>query len=205
MKKEYLIIFYFLITSISLFAQENDKSKFSYGINFGIGSSTLENNQIGILNGNLVAIKLNVNYDFSDNEMTKLKSGIHIVGFNSSFFNGSDQSRLKNEYLQIPFELSNRISLGKEAKLNLIGAIGAYANLLLSSKILNLTNEINTKSGGINFGYNISMGTEYNISQNTSLNILLDIMNETNSIKKNGYEQKQTGIYLLSIGFSNRF
>ncbi|SHJ17840.1 outer membrane beta-barrel protein [Flavobacterium haoranii] len=197
-------ICFLAIFSLS-FGQETEKSKFSYGLNFGVGNSTLENNQIGVLSGNLIAIDFNVDYSFTDSDKTKLTSGVNILDFNSNFYNGTDQSRLKNEYFQIPFKLSHRVNFDKEEKLNLVAGIGAYANFLLRSKILNLNEEINTKSGGFNFGYSISMGAEYKINTNTSFGLMLDLMNEISEIKKNNYEQKQTEIILLSIGFSTRF
>ncbi|MAX71481.1 MAG: hypothetical protein CMC76_10335 [Flavobacteriaceae bacterium] len=188
------------------FAQdENIKSKFSYGLNLAVGGATLENNKVGLLNGNVFAIRFNVDYDFSDNEKTKLLSGVEIVEFNSSFFNGTDQSRLKNEYLQIPLRLVQRVSLDNEQKFNLVTSIGAYGNFLLRSKINDLSNEVDTKSGGVNFGVGISFGTDYEITSNTRVNILFDIMNETSSISKNGFRQKQKDIYLLGIGFMTRF
>jgi opacity protein-like surface antigen len=187
------------------FGQETEKSKLSYGLNFGVGNSTLKNNKLGVLSGNLIAIEFNVDYSFTDNEETKLTSGVNILDFNSNFYNGTDQSRLKNEYFQIPLKLSHRVNFDKEEKLNLVVGVGIYANLLLRSKILNLNEEINTKSGGFNFGYNLSMGAEYKINTNTSFGLILDVMNEINEIKKNNYEQKQTEILLLSIGFSTRF
>lgn len=192
------------ITSFS-FAQENDKSKFSYGLNFGVGNSTLKNNQIGVLDGNLLAIKFNVDYDFNNNSRTKLTSGLEALEFNSNFFNGTNQSRLKNEYLQIPLKLTHRVSLEKEEKLKLVVGISGYANFLLRSRILELSNEIDTKSGGFNLGFGISTGLDYNLSENTSVKLMFDIMNETDNIEKNGYEQKQTEIYLIGLGFSTRF
>ncbi|NQZ85917.1 MAG: outer membrane beta-barrel protein [Winogradskyella sp.] len=205
MKNKIILSVCFLGISFLSFAQEDDKSKFSYGLKFGVGSSTLENNQIGVLDGNLLAIRFNVDYNFKDDSKTKLTSGFEILEFNSSFFNGTDQSRLKNEYLQIPLRLTHRVNLDNEEKLNLIFGIGGYGNFLIRSRILELSDEINTKSGGFNFGYNISMGMDYNLTENTSVELTFDVMNETSSIDKNGYEQKQTEIYLIGIGFSTRF
>lgn len=205
MKKILFTLFcFFAITSFS-YAQENDKSKFSYGLNFGFGNSTLENNQIGVLDGNLLAIKFNVDYDFSSNSRTKLTSGLEALEFNSNFFNGTNQSRLKNEYLQIPLKLTHRVNLEKEEKLKLVIGIGGYANFLLRSRILELAKEIDTKSGGFNLGFGISTGLDYDLSENTTVKLIFDIMNETDSIKNNGYEQKQIEIYLIGLGFSTSF
>ncbi|MDH7912518.1 hypothetical protein [Winogradskyella sp. SYSU M77433] len=205
MKNFTLIIICFAFTLMSFAQDENIKSKFSYGLNLAVGGATLENNKVGLLNGNVFAIRFNVDYDFSDNEKTKLLSGVEIVEFNSSFFNGTDQSRLKNEYLQIPLRLVQRVSLDNEQKFNLVTSISAYGNFLLRSKINDLSNEVDTKSGGVNFGVGISFGTDYEITSNTRVNILFDIMNETSSISKNGFRQKQKDIYLLGIGFMTRF
>jgi hypothetical protein len=75
----------------------------------------------------------------------------------------------------------------------------------MRSNINSLSDKFNTKSGGVNFGYNITLGMEYNITQNTTFLIHSNIMNELNAIKKNGYEQKQTEIVIFNIGFSTKF
>jgi opacity protein-like surface antigen len=188
-----------------VFGQEENKSKFGYGINFGVGNSTLENNQLGNLSGNILALKFNIDYSISKEDNTKIISGIEFIDFNSSFFNGVNQSKLKNEYLQIPLKLTHRISLNENDKLSLVTGIGTYTNFLLRSNITSLSNKINTKSGGVNFGYNILLGMEYSLSQNSTLILNSDIMNEISAIKRNGYEQKQSEILLLSIGFVTKF
>lgn len=203
-KKSFFLVCLLGLSSFT-FGQQENKSKFGYGINFGVGSSTLENNQLGILSGNILALKFNIDYSISKEDNTKIISGIEFIDFNSSFFNGMNQSKLKNEYLQIPLKLTHRISLNENDKLRLVTGIGAYANFLLRSNITSLSDKINTKSGGVNFGYNILLGMEYNLSQNSTLIFNSDIMNEISAIKRNGYEQKQTEIILFSIGFSTKF
>lgn len=205
MKNKILLLVCFLAISFVSFAQEDNRSKFAYGLKFGVGNSTLENNQIGVLDGNLLALRFNVDYNLQEDSKTKLTTGLELIEFNSSFFNGTNQSRLKNEYLQIPLRLTYRLNLDKEEKLKFIVGIGGYGNFLLRSRILELADEINTKSGGFNLGYNISTGMDYRITENTSIELMFDLMNETSSINKNGFEQKQSEIYLISLGFSNRF
>jgi hypothetical protein len=187
------------------FAQEKDISKFGYGMSFGFGNSTLENNQLGVLNGNIVSLKFNVDYSLTKKEKTKIISGIEILDFNSNFFNGVNQSKLKNEYLQIPLKITHRISLEEDEKLNLFTGVGLYSNFLLRSRITSLTDKVNTKSGGVNLGYNITLGMEYNLSSSSSIRLNSDVMYELNPIKSNGYEQKQSEILLLSIGFTTKF
>ena len=187
------------------FGQQNDKSKFGYGLSFGFGNSTLENNQLGVLNGNILSLRFNVDYSLTKNENTKIISGIEILDFNSNFFNGVNQSKLKNEYFQIPLKITHRISLDKDEKFNLVTGIGLYSNFLLRSRITSLTDKVNTKSGGVNLGYNITLGMEYNLSSSSSIRLYNDIMYEFSPIKSNGYEQKQSEIILLSIGFVTKF
>lgn len=187
------------------FGQQNDKSKFGYGLSFGFGNSTLENNQLGVLNGNLLSLRFNVDYSLTKNENTKIISGIEILDFNSNFFNGVNQSKLKNEYFQIPLKITHRISLDKDEKFNLVTGVGLYSNFLLRSRITSLTDKVNTKSGGVNLGYNITLGMEYNLSSSSSIRLYNDIMYEFSPIKSNGYEQKQSEIILLSIGFVTKF
>ena len=100
-KTLYFICLFGVLTTT--FGQQNDKSKFGCGLSFGFGNSTLENNQLGVLNGNILSLRFNVDYSLTKNENTKIISGIEILDFNSNFFNGVNQSKLKNEYLQIPF------------------------------------------------------------------------------------------------------
>ena len=203
-KKIILSICFFAISSFS-FGQDKDKSKFGYGIGFGFGNSTLENSQFGVLNGNIFSLNFNVDYSFTDKGNTKLISGFDFLDVNSNFYNGINQSKLKNEYMQIPLKIKHKISFDKEDKLNLVVGIGVYANFLLRSNVTTLDGKINTESNGINFGYNYLFGMEYNLSANTSIGITADVMNELNAIKKNGLEQKQTDILLFNIGFSTRF
>jgi hypothetical protein len=205
MNRKTILLVCLLGLSTIIFAQDNDKSKFGYGMSLGFGNSTLENNQLGVLNGSLVSMRFNIDYSFTEKNNTKLTTGIEIIEFNSNFFNGLTQNKLKNEYLQIPLRLTHRIHIDKEEKLNLVTGIGTYANFLMRSNINSLSDKFNTKSGGVNFGYNITLGMEYNISQNTTFLIHSNIMNELNAIKKNGYEQKQTEIVLFNIGFSTKF
>ncbi len=195
------------LLSISILAsgQVKKKNHLGYRVSFGFGNSTLENNQLGILNGNLLALKFNIDHSFTEMGNTKFSTGIQFMDFNSNFSNGVNQSKLKNEYLQIPFILTHRISLDKDDKLKLVTGIGTYANFLLRSNITTLSGQINTKSGGVNFGYNVVLGLEYDLSHNTSINIHSDIMNEFSEIKKNRYVQKQKEIVLFSIGFSSKF
>ena len=202
-KTLYFICLFGVLTTT--FGQQNDKSKFGYGLSFGFGNSTLENNQLGILNGNLLSLRFNVDYSLTKKENTKIISGIEFLDFNSNFFNGVNQSKLKNEYLQIPLKIIHRINLDKDEKFNLVSGVGMYSNFLLRSNITSLTDKINTKSGGVNLGYNISFGMEYNLSSSSSIKLHSDVMYELNSIKSNGYEQKQSEILLLSIGFTTKF
>jgi hypothetical protein len=187
------------------FGQQNDKSKFGYGLSLGFGNSTLENNQLGVLNGNLQSLRFNIDYFLTKKENTKIISGIEFLDFNSNFFNGTNQSKLKNSYLQIPFLITNQTSLDKEEKLYLVTGIGLYANYLMRSDITSLSNKLNTKSDGINLGYNIIFGMEYKLSPNSSIKLHSNIMKEFSPIKSNGYEQKQSEIILLSIGFVTKF
>jgi hypothetical protein len=205
MIKKALYLVCLIGVSTITFGQENSKSKFGYGMSFGFGNSTLENNQLGILNGNLLSLRFNVDYSLTKKENTKIISGIEFLDFNSNFFNGVNQSKLKNEYLQIPLKIIHRINLDKDEKFNLVSGVGMYSNFLLRSNITSLTDKINTKSGGVNLGYNISFGMEYNLSSSSSIKLHSDVMYELNSIKSNGYEQKQSEILLLSIGFATKF
>ena len=202
-KTLYLVCLFGVLTTT--FGQQNDKSKFGYGLSFGFGNSTLENNQLGVLNGNILSLRFNVDYSLTKNENTKIISGIEILDFNSNFFNGVNQSKLKNEYFQIPLKITHRISLDKDEKFNLVTGIGLYSNFLLRSRITSLTDKVNTKSGGVNLGYNITLGMEYNLSSSSSIRLYNDIMYEFSPIKSNGYEQKQSEIILLSIGFVTKF
>jgi hypothetical protein len=202
-KTLYFICLFGVLTTT--FGQQNDKSKFGYGLSFGFGNSTLENNQLGVLNGNILSLKFNVDYSLTKNENTKIISGIEILDFNSNFFNGVNQSKLKNEYLQIPLKITHCISLDKDEKFNLVTGVGLYSNFLLRSRITSLTDKVNTKSGGVNLGYNITLGMEYNLSSSSSIRLHSDVMYEFSQIKSNGYEQKQSEIILLSIGFVTKF
>lgn len=202
-KTLYFICLFGVLTTT--FGQQNDKSKFGYGLSFGFGNSTLENNQLGVLNGNILSLRFNVDYSLTKNENTKIISGIEILDFNSNFFNGVNQSKLKNEYFQIPLKITHRISLDKDEKFNLVTGVGLYSNFLLRSRITSLTDKVNTKSGGVNLGYNITLGMEYNLSSSSSIRLYNDIMYEFSPIKSNGYEQKQSEIILLSIGFVTKF
>ena len=202
-KTLYLVCLFGVLTTT--FGQQNDKSKFGYGLSFGFGNSTLENNQLGVLNGNILSLRFNVDYSLTKNENTKIISGIEILDFNSNFFNGVNQSKLKNEYFQIPLKITHRISLDKDEKFNLVTGVGLYSNFLLRSRITSLTDKVNTKSGGVNLGYNITLGMEYNLSSSSSIRLYNDIMYEFSPIKSNGYEQKQSEIILLSIGFVTKF
>ncbi len=202
-KTLYLVCLFGVLTTT--FGQQNDKSKFGFGLSFGFGNSTLENNQLGVLNGNLLSLRFNVDYSLTKNENTKIISGIEILDFNSNFFNGVNQSKLKNEYFQIPLKITHRISLDKDEKFNLVTGVGLYSNFLLRSRITSLTDKVNTKSGGVNLGYNITLGMEYNLSSSSSIRLYNDIMYEFSPIKSNGYEQKQSEIILLSIGFVTKF
>ena len=202
-KTLYFICLFGVLTTT--FGQQNDKSKFGFGLSFGFGNSTLENNQLGVLNGNILSLRFNVDYSLTKNENTKIISGIEILDFNSNFFNGVNQSKLKNEYLQIPLKITHRISLDKDEKFNLVTGIGLYSNFLLRSRITSLTDKVNTKSGGVNLGYNITLGMEYNLSSSSSIRLHSDVMYEFSPIKSNGYEQKQSEIILLSIGFVTKF
>ena len=202
-KTLYFICLFGVLTTT--FGQQNDKSKFGYGLSFGFGNSTLENNQLGVLNGNILSLRFNVDYSLTKNENTKIISGIEILDFNSNFFNGVNQSKLKNEYFQIPLKITHRISLDKDEKFNLVTGIGLYSNFLLRSRITSLTDKVNTKSGGVNLGYNITLGMEYNLSSSSSIRLHSDVMYEFSPIKSNGYEQKQSEIILLSIGFVTKF
>jgi opacity protein-like surface antigen len=189
----------------SIFGQENDKSKLGYGMSLGFGNSTLENNQLGILNGNLFALRFNLDYTFTEKENTRIIFGIEVLEFNSNFYNGENQSKLKNEYLQIPLKFTHLLGLDKDKRFNLVTGIGAYANYLLRSGITSLSDKINTNSGGINFGYNIILGMEYYLSPGTSIRLNCDLMNELSTIKRSGYEQKQSEIILFNIGISTKF
>ena len=202
-KTLYFICLFGVLTTT--FGQQNDKSKFGYGLSFGFGNSTLENNQLGVLNGNILSLRFNVDYSLTKNENTKIISGIEILDFNSNFFNGVNQSKLKNEYFQIPLKITHRISLDKDEKFNLVTGVGLYSNFLLRSRITSLTDKVNTKSGGVNLGYNITLGMEYNLSSSSSIRLHSDVMYEFSPIKSNGYEQKQSEIILLSIGFVTKF
>jgi hypothetical protein len=202
-KTLYFICLFGVLTTT--FGQQNDKSKFGYGLSFGFGNSTLENNQLGVLNGNILSLRFNVDYSLTKNENTKIISGIEILDFNSNFFNGVNQSKLKNEYFQIPLKITHRISLDKDEKFNLVTGVGLYSNFLLRSRITSLTDKVNTKSGGVNLGYNITLGMEYKLSSSSSIRLHNDIMYEFSPIKSNGYEQKQSEIILLSIGFVTKF
>ena len=202
-KTLYLVCLFGVLTTT--FGQQNDKSKFGFGLSFGFGNSTLENNQLGVLNGNILSLRFNVDYSLTKNENTKIISGIEILDFNSNFFNGVNQSKLKNEYFQIPLKITHRISLDKDEKFNLVTGVGLYSNFLLRSRITSLTDKVNTKSGGVNLGYNITLGMEYNLSSSSSIRLYNDIMYEFSPIKSNGYEQKQSEIILLSIGFVTKF
>ena len=204
MKKKFFSICLLMIVSFS-FAQEDIKSKFGYGFGFGVGNSTLENNQLGVLSGNMLSLRFNIDYSFTDKENTKLISGIEFLDFNANFYNGLNQSKLKNEYLQIPLKISHRVGFGTEEKLNILVGAGMYANFLMRSKISSLEDKTNTKSGGVNFGYSVSFGMEYNLTSDTSIGVYSDVMSEINEIKNNGFEQKQTEILLLNIGISTRF
>ena len=199
-----IAFFLFAISALS-FGQEKGKSKFGYGIGFGTGNSTLENNKFGVLNGNIYSMRFNVDYNFTDKENTKIISGVEFIDLNSSFFDGIAQSKLKNEYLQIPFRITHGIGFDKEEKLSLVVGAGLYANFLLRSRVTNLDDKINTKSGGVNFGYILLLGVDYKLSTNTSVGVYGNIMEELDAIENNGYEQKQSEILLFNVGFSTRF
>ena len=68
MIKKALYLVCLIGVSTITFGQENSKSKFGYGMSFGFGNSTLENNQLGILNGNLLSLRFNVDYSLTKKE-----------------------------------------------------------------------------------------------------------------------------------------
>lgn len=153
-------IFAICIMAISFFsfAQENENSKFGYGIDFGYGNSTLEHNQFGVLNGNVMSLRFNIDYSFTNNNNTKFISGIQISDFNSNFYNGINQNKFKNKYLQIPLKFLHKINVDKEEKLHVVVGLGTYTNLLLRSKVMTLEDKTDINRDGVNFAYNILFG-----------------------------------------------
>ena len=207
MKLNKLIALGLIATSTFCFGQEtNDqetkKRKFSYGAFFGLGNSTLEHNKLGTLNCDVIEFRFNVAYG---DEKFRIASGIEFLGSNAGFFDGTKQSTLKNNYLQIPLKLITRLSIDKEEKLILVTGIGTYVNFLLDSSIYSNGDKVNTKSGGVNMGIIFALGLEYKLAPNTSIGINSDALSEFSAIKKNGYEQKQTGIIAFSAGFTQKF
>lgn len=208
MNKKTIFSICFLAITFFTSAQEETKkpSRWSYGINFGTGNSTLENNQYGVLNGNLIAYRVNFTYKFSDkNDSSFLVTGAEFLDVNSSFFNLTTQSKLKNEYAQIPLKYIFRSNFDGNGKMQYIGGVGGYANILMRSTITNLNQRLNTKSGGINFGYTVISGVQYNFDDENSIYIQGDAMSEISAISKNGFSNRQTEILMVSIGFSSRF
>lgn len=205
MRKKLSLICICLLTTVWSWAQEENPSRFGYGLTFGMGNATLNHNQIGVLNGDLMALNFLVDYSLSSSHKTKLSSGIRIIDFNADFFNGSDQSKLRNESMQLPIQLSHRVGFDAEDKLQLVTGIGVYTNVLLRSTLNTREGQTNTKSGGLNFGHSITLGMAYQLSAQTSFGIYADVMQEWNSITRNGYRQKQTDILLFNVGFMTRF
>lgn len=203
--KKILVLICISLTTVWSWAQEENPSRFGYGLTFGLGNATLHHNQIGVLNGDLMAINFVVDYSLWANHKTKLVSGIRIIDFNADFFNGSDQSKLRNESMQLPIQLTHRVSFDAEDKLQLVTGFGMYTNILLRSVLNTRAGQTNTQSGGLNFGHNFTFGMAYQLSTQTSIVVAADVMQEWNSITRHGYRQKQTDILLFNVGFMTRF
>jgi hypothetical protein len=205
LNNKFLFAVCFFGVSFFSWSQKGDRSNFGYGMSFGLGNAKLEHNQLGVLNGDLLVLKFHLDYSFSDNRKTKVLTGIQFLDFNAQIFNLFNQSKFKNEYLQIPLKLTHRIGLSPDGKLNFATGIGAYGNFLMRSEVFSPNQKINNKSGGFNWCYVFTLGAEYQLSSDTSLKMHCDLMNEISTIKRNGFEQKQTDMILMSIGFQTRF
>lgn len=197
-----------LIIATSINAQDAPKNK-HYGFNggFKVGMGTLENNQIGNLNGTVYMLEAKVFYSAFDN--TKIGIGAGYLQFQSNFYDGNLNNNLTNTYLNIPLTINHRLSLHKANSTNsnlffVVGA-GMYLNYLFNTKISNLTTTLNNSNQGWNSGISAEIGFEYIFTDQVHFGLYAQNMNDLKSVDKNGLKQKLMDTNLIKFGVGVSF
>lgn len=202
MKNLFLLL---VLVSTTLFSQtvEDDK-KFDLSFAFNIGSANLENNQLGVVNGNVNSASLQASYlaleDTFLNDI-RLQLGFNLTEFSSDTNINGLSAAFRNTYIQAPFNvIFSKTSQNEKYRFNFGGGINA--NYLLSVDLNQLSGDTDESINDITFGYQILAGIDYFLHEDFYIGIHIGGHGDFEEIDNDGVTNKlERGSFLqLSLG-----
>ncbi len=178
--------------------EEKKSNKFSIIIKPKIGFGELKMDDYGSFNGFYSAFEFLV--------ASKLSEKYHLeYGFGLSEYKANTNAQpnigaVKNNNVFIPVNLMRSINLNSNNSIQI--GIGLYGNYLYKSEIEGL---IDDKNIDFNVGYNVQVGAEFKIANQTSFRVLLESQNDLTTLKENNVEFKQINTSAISLGFIHNF
>lgn len=208
--KKNLFILLAVFGSISLFAQDNqkteDNSKFGIKVSAKLGYGTFVQPDMVDLYGTVNTGEMLVTYQLPGN--TSISTGIGLLEFQANGVSAGENYALDQKYLRIPLYLNLRLALFEEQldnKLQAYAGGGVYANTLLTEKIQTLNGTHKNKNQGWNTGFGFEVGMKFEVSHNFIFGIGFESQSDFSSMKKNEMKRKLEKISTVNFALGFRF
>lgn len=191
-----------LLSSLGIFAQENEKDKKSdwgFQVEAKLGFATLvQNNQVD-LNGsaNIGGFSL-----FYSNAGSTISLGAEQLQFKANGVSIGESYALDQKYLRIPLNYTYSLSILSDQfddKLRAYGGMGVYASTLLSEKIQTNEENFKNKNQGWNGGFGFELGVDFKVNRDLIFGIGFETQSDFSKMKKNEFERKLEGIATVNF------
>lgn len=199
-----IIILVTLLSTLSLFAQEAEKTETSakFGMNFQakLGYATLVHSDLVALQGTVNAGDMLFYYKFSD--LTSISTGIGLLEYRANGTTAGESYSLNQTYLRIPIYMNFSLSIFEDAlsdKLQAYSGIGFYANTLLEEEIQTLNGDLTSENQGWNGGYAFQVGMRFGISEDFNFGIGFETQSDFSAMKKKDTKRKLEGISTVNF------
>lgn len=205
MKNLFLLL---ILVSTSIFSQTVEVSKkFDFSFAFNIGSANLENNQIGIVNGNMYAVNLQASYMLFENTFLndiRLQSGLNFTEFSSDTNIDGLSATFRNNYIQAPLNIIiSKTSQSGKYRFNYGGGINA--NYLLTVDLEQLSGDSDQNINKFTIGYQILAGIDYFMHEDFYIGIHVGGNGDFTDVEKDGVTNQLKRGNFLQLSFGTRF
>lgn len=200
------ILLTFVTTGLFSQTVEVDKN-FDLSFAYNIGSANLENNQLGVVNGNVNTASLQASYRlFEDTFLNdiRLQSGFSFTEFSSDTNINGLSAAFRNTYLQVPLNvIFSKTSENEKYRFNFGGGINA--NYLLKVDLDQLSGDTDENINDITIGYQILAGIDYFLHEDFYIGIHVGGHGDFEEIEHDGITNKLERGSFLQLSFGTRF
>jgi opacity protein-like surface antigen len=196
-----LLTFCFILISLSIQAQDEKVSKFSFLGNMGVGYCVVEN-EIGP-NYNLNSTQAEILLNYKVGQKIGVATGIGIDNLSGTAFNANGNFYHERSLIKIPLLFTGFIPITEKFKFT--EAIGFYGQTIINDEFHFLENTEKNIYGGWNFGFQLNFGFFYAISKKTSLGINIIGQSDLTKYEPKGEQRfngKQKLNHSLAIGLA---